>query len=492
MRLHNTLTHATEDFVPLDAPRVTMYTCGPTVYDFAHIGNFRAFLFADVLRRTLEVLGHEVHHVMNLTDVGHMTDDDVADGAGEDKMAVAAKRIKEAKKSGKEAANAVDNPDDPFQIAAFYAEAFIEDAKKLGIKVASEPANLPRATDNVDAMLGQIKTLVDNGHAYVASDGAVYYSVQSFDDYGKLSGNRLEDLRGGAGGRVDEANTAAKKHPADFLLWKPDQSHLMKWDSDFGQGYPGWHIECSAMAMRHLGKEMIDVHTGGEDNIFPHHECEIAQARGVSGKPSFARYWLHCRHLKVEGGKMSKSKGNFFTVRDVLEGRAGTGGTVAPAVLRYELIKTHYRASSNFTAQGLKDSGSAVTRLQKLKDAAVAAGATPAELGNDHPTVKGFLDGLRDDLNLSAALAAVFEWVNTVPPTNDETLGVLAKVDAVLGVLSESAEVDDDVVALAKQIDDARAAKDFAKSDELRKDLLDRGYKVLTTKDGTTVEKPLA
>ncbi|MEL7237813.1 MAG: cysteine--tRNA ligase, partial [Planctomycetota bacterium] len=476
MRLYNSLTHSLEDFAPIDPPRVTMYSCGPTVYDFAHIGNFRSFLFADVLRRVLEVLGHDVHHVMNLTDVGHMTDDDVADGAGEDKMAAAAKRLKENKKSGADAAGQVANPDDPYQIAAFYADAFIEDAKALGLKVASDgPGHMPRATDNVDKMLEQIQALVEKDHAYVGGDGAVYFDVQSFPGYGKLSGNSIDNLRGGAGGRVSEDETAAKRHPADFLLWKPDASHIMKWDSAYGEGYPGWHIECSAMAIRHLGQDVIDLHTGGEDNIFPHHECEIAQSCCVTGEESFARFWLHCRHLKVEGEKMSKSKGNFYTVRDVLAGKAGTSNEVAPAVLRYELVKTHYRAGSNFTAQGLKDSGSAVTKLQKLHDAAIAAGATADDVGNDHAVVARFLSYLSDDLNMSGALAAVFEWINTTPAADGEALGVLAKIDAVLGVLDAGGtDLGDDVAALAQAIDDARAAKDFAKSDALRKDLLDR------------------
>ena len=351
MRFYNTLSHKFEEFVPLTPPTVRMYSCGPTVYDYAHIGNFRSFLFADVLRRLLELHGFDVMHVMNLTDVGHMTDDELADGSGEDKMQFAAKRLKEAKKSG-QAHAAVTDPDDPYAVADFYTKAFLEDAKKLGLKVASEyPRRMPSATQNVDAMLDMIGRLLETGHAYRGGDGAVYYSVESFPDYGVLSGNSVENLRGGAGGRVDAANQTAKRHPADFLLWKPDASHLMKWDSPYGTGYPGWHIECSAMATRHLGADVIDLHTGGEDNIFPHHECEIAQSRGATGEAHFAKYWLHGRHLRVEGEKMSKSKGNFYTVRDVLDGRV-TGRPVAPAALRLELIKTHYRASSNFTAQG--------------------------------------------------------------------------------------------------------------------------------------------
>ena len=493
MQFYNTLSHATESYEPLTPPTVRIYTCGPTVYDFAHIGNFRSFLFADVLRRTLELRGLSVHHVMNITDVGHMTEDDVADGSGEDKMAAAGRRLKEAKKQGT-AHVEIENPDDPYQVARFYTDAFVEDAKKLGLKVADEyETNMPHATANVDAMLAMIRTLVDNGHAYVGEDGAVYYSVESFGDYGKLSGNSLENLRGGAGGRVDATQQAAKRHPADFLLWKPDAKHVMKWDSPFGVGYPGWHIECSAMARAHLGADVIDFHTGGEDNIFPHHECEIAQTRGATGKDHFARFWLHGRHLRVEGEKMSKSKGNFFTVRDVLAGKATDGRAVAPEVLRYELIRTHYRGTANFTAGGLRDSGSAVAKLQRLQRDAAAVGATAAEVGLDAGPLPRFVLALCDDLNVAQAVAELFEWTNALDGVGDaaETLGVLAQVDRVLGILGSASAVGEDVTAVAAEIDAARAAKDFAAADAIRQRLLDAGYKVLTTKAGTTVEKPL-
>ena len=333
IKFYNSLTKSLDPFEPINAPVVTMYNCGPTVYDYAHIGNFKSFLFADVLRRFLELAGYDVKQVMNLTDVGHMTDDSNADGGGQDKMAAAGERLAEAKKSGKLPEGSDLDPNDPYAIAKFYGQAFVEDAKLLGIKVANQPEYLPKATDYIAHMQGLIAKLVEKEHAYVGSDGAVYFSVQSFPEYGKLSGNTLEDLRGGAGGRVSADNQAVKRHPADFLLWKPDDSHLMKWDSPWGTGYPGWHIECSAMAKAVLEQDVIDIHTGGEDNIFPHHECEIAQSCCASGRDSFAKFWMHGRHLMVEGTKMSKSKGNFFTVRQVLDG-AFTGRPVDPAVLR--------------------------------------------------------------------------------------------------------------------------------------------------------------
>jgi cysteinyl-tRNA synthetase len=492
MRFYNTLTNAVEAFEPTGEP-VRIYTCGPTVYDFAHIGNFRSFLFADVLRRLIELRGHKVLHVMNITDVGHMTEDDVADGAGEDKMAAAGRRLKEAKKQG-DAHVDIEDPDDPYQVARFYTDAFLDDARKLGLKVADEyPHNMPHATANVPQMLAMIRTLVDNGHAYVADDGAVYYDVQSFGDYGRLSGNSLENLRGGAGGRVDDATQAVKRHPADFLLWKPDARHVMKWDSDFGTGYPGWHIECSAMAKAHLGSEVIDFHTGGEDNIFPHHECEIAQTRGATGRDHFARFWLHGRHLRVEGEKMSKSTGNFFTVRDVLAGRV-TGSPVAPEVLRYELIRTHYRGTANFTAGGLRDAGSAVARLQRLHREAKAACEQAAALDLTVGPLPRFVAALSDDLNVSAALAAVFEWINRLDGVDDaaEVVAVLEVVDRVIGFLPRESGDDLEIEELAVQIDAARARKDFATADRLRAELVGQGYKVLTTKAGTTVEKSLA
>ena len=352
-RIHNTLTKSLEDFRALhDNGAVTFYSCGPTVYDDAHIGNFRSFLNADLLRRALELHGYTVKHVMNITDVGHMTEDDAADGGGEDKMAVAGRRIAEAKKSGKLPAGAEIDASNPYAVADFYADRFLEDARHLGLKVAIEerahPELMPRPTRCVPQMIALVEQLVAGGFAYVAKDGVVYFSVQSFPAYGRLSGNTLEHLREGEGGRISAEHQAVKRHPADFMLWKPDPTHLMRWPSPWGDGYPGWHLECSAMAKMLLGEE-IDLHSGGEDNIFPHHECEVAQSCCASGRPHFARVWFHTRHLQVEGEKMSKSKGNFFTARDLF------AKGVTPAALRLELVRTHYRTNSNVTMQGLRD-----------------------------------------------------------------------------------------------------------------------------------------
>ena len=483
-----------------------MYNCGPTVYDYAHIGNFRAFVFADVLRRFLEARGYEVRQVMNITDVGHMTDDQLADGGGEDKMALALRRMHEAKKSGAVPDDAVTDPNDPYQIALYFTNAFIDDAKRLQLKIVNDPPQyMPRATGHIEAMQQMIARLLESGHAYRATDGAVYYSVESFPAYGALSGNTLEQLRGGAGGRVQDEHQADKRHLADFLLWKPDSSHLMKWDSPWGTGYPGWHIECSAMARTVLEQDTIDIHTGGEDNIFPHHECEIAQSTGVTNKP-LTNLWMHTRFLLVEGQKMSKSKGNFYTVRQVLDG-AVTGRPVDPAVLRFELLKAHYRSNLNFTRKGLEDSASAVGRLREAYAAAATeTSPTAKNLSTNsgllnHPVTNEFFSALADDLNVSAALGIVFSWLRQSERNDDPTVkaAVLRQIDQVLAVLKPKqapqngqAKEANHVEYLCRQLDAARATKNFTTADALRQRLIDAGYEVLTTKQGTTARRKLA
>lgn len=507
-RIYNTLTNSEEDFVPLDPMwrEVTFYSCGPTVYDYAHIGNFRSFLVADVLRRALELHGFEVMHVMNITDVGHMTDDELADGGGEDKMEQAANRLAEAKKSGKLPPGVDVDPADPYAIADFYADAFLEDARMLGLKVALEqvehPELMPRPTRYVEQMVELISTLIDKGHAYVGTDGVVYYDVQSFPDYGRLSGNTPDSIRSGEGGRVCQMNQAVKRHPADFLLWKPDASHIMKWPSPWGEGYPGWHLECSVMAATLLANDegMIDLHSGGEDNLFPHHECELAQTRGATGADYFARYWLHGRHLMVEGEKMSKSKGNYFTVRDMI------ARGVSPAALRLELIKTHYRSNANFTFQGLKDSQRQVDRWAKLrnwltehKDAAIDGAVGPLA-----QALPDFKEALGDDLNIARAIGVLSEAVSQIrtdspPPavegmaTYASELDALNAMDSVLGVLDlerEASGADGDEAAviqekIARRLE-ARAAKDWAAADAIRDELLSMGIAIKDGPEGTT------
>ena len=510
--LSNSLTRLKSAIEPRPGSPLLFYSCGPTVYDDAHIGNFRSFLNADILRRTLELCGHRVRHVMNITDVGHMTEDGVADGGGEDKMAVAGRRIAEAKKAGKLPDGADVDSSDPLAIADFYAGRFMEDACLLGLKVSLEaealraaggdPGTLmPRPTRCIPQMVAMIADLVARGHAYVGRDGAVYFDVRSFPAYGRLSGNTLDALREGAGERIDAANQAAKRHPADFLLWKPDARHLMRWPSPWGEGYPGWHIECSAMARMLLGDE-IDLHSGGEDNIFPHHECEIAQSCCATGRPVFARAWFHTRHLQVEGEKMSKSKGNFFTARDLF------AKGVTPAALRLELVRTHYRTNANFTMQGLHDCQRMVDRWCRAHAAAVARAAAASSAGVVAPDksrapgpfergLAGFTDALCDDLNVARAIAALNEAsaapadaVSAACPHRELTS--LLAMDSVLGVLGRNAPVagaaptEDPafvarVEALIAQRTAARAAKDWPASDRIRDELAALG---VTVKDG--------
>jgi len=491
IQFYNTLTHRLERFEPIDPPRVAMYNCGPTVYDFAHVGNFRAFVLADVVRRFLELAGYDVHQVMNITDVGHMTEDQLADGGGEDKMAIAMQRLKQAKAAGELSDDIVTDPTDPYQVAEYYTQAFLSDARALRIQVADEPDHLPRATQYVPQMLEVIEQLVDNGSAYVADDGAVYFSVERFPEYGQLSGNTLDKLKGGAGGRVSEAHQSVKRHPADFLLWKPDPSHVMRWDAKFGTGYPGWHIECSTMAMFLHHQQTIDIHTGGEDNIFPHHECEIAQACCYSGKPRFANYWLHTRFLMVEGEKMSKSKGNFYTVRQLRE------QGIDPAVIRYELMKGHYRANADLSQKGLReDSASAVRRLRDFaKRLEREAGGETVDVDPSHPTLRKFLDCLADDLNVAGAMGVAFEFMQGQHPSPAESLAVLKKLDHVLGVLPRfpgEDEPDAEAIETCRRIDEARKQKDFGTADRLRDELKAAGYDVQQGKEGTTVTPRLA
>ena len=510
LRLYNSLTRQLETFTPLDRAgrRVTFYTCGPTVYDYAHIGNFRSFLNADVLRRTLEVLGHEVVQVMNMTDVGHMTDDAQADGGGEDKMVVAQQRLAEAKKSGKLPEGADIDPNDPHAVAEFYIAAFLDDGARLGLRVIADaqlqPHLMPRPTRYVPQMIALVERLIERDHAYVGADGVVYFDVGSYPAYGRLSGTRPDQIRSGEGGRVDEATQAIKKHPADFMLWKPDPHHLMRWPSPWGEGYPGWHLECSAMAMALLGTEtdgVIDLHSGGEDNIFPHHECEIAQTCGATGEDTFARYWFHTRFLQVENEKMSKSKGNFFTVRDVVQRGA------SPAAVRLELIKTHYRSNANFTFQGLRDAQRQIDRwarlMHRLEEAAdqnlPVSGAGPIE-----SSIEAFLTALCDDLNVAGAVAALNEAVgfyaaDDLLPAGDgerrygDELAALRRMDAVLGVLTLEREAgrgdDAEVAEIEARIAErtaARGARDWKRADEIRDAMLADGIEIKDGAEGTT------
>jgi cysteinyl-tRNA synthetase len=512
--LYNSLNNRKEEFKPIHPGKVSIYSCGPTVYDFAHIGNFRSFLFGDLLRRSFELFGYDVHHVMNITDVGHMVEGEA------DKMTKAAERVKQNKKDGRVPEGAIEDPNDPYQIADYFMGAFLEDGQRLGYKVAYEyPQNVPRATDHVagpDGMIDMIKTLLDRGHAYIAADGVVYYSVESFPEYGKLSGNSLDKIKSNAGGRVSEKDQANKKHPGDFMLWKPDENHIMKWDSPWGTGYPGWHIECSVMARALLGQDTIDIHTGGEDLIFPHHECEIAQTCGATGNESFANYWIHARFLFVEGKKMSKSDGSFYTARDVFKGNVKVknedgsegimGSTVPPAVLRMELIKSHYRSNLNFTAKGLTDSFELITRMVDVRKGLEEKATGEAEVDLSHPVLGEFAQALADDMNISGALGVMSPWLRGDHPNPSESLAVFKKMNSVLSVapINEGienaigelvSESDNEAEAQARELcgemDQARKDKDWAKSDSLRDQIQALGFDVLQGPDGSDFKKRL-
>lgn len=536
LKLYNTLTKSLEPFVPQDPEHIRFYTCGPTVYDDAHIGNFRSFLAADLLRRWLEsplctLIDSEgnahagpriVTHVMNITDVGHMTDDDNADGAGEDKMEVAARRILEAKKSGTLPADADVDPNNPFQIAQFYESRFKDDAKALGMKVAIEADKdaslMPRATGNIKEMKQVIEDLLEKGDAYAAGtpgSRAIYFNVQRFERYGNLSGNTLDQLKGGAGGRVDDVTQSEKKHPADFLLWKEDGSHKMKWASptvpgqdDWGDGYPGWHIECTAMALGRLipgglnaakaKHANIDMHSGGEDNIFPHHECEIAQSCCFTGSDHFATHWFHPRFLKVDGQKMSKSKGTMHTLRDL------TAKGFNPAAVRLELIKTHYRANADFSVQGLKDSTRTAQRWKRFIDA-----GRRGQAGEANTRVRdAVVSAMSDDLNIAGAIGAINKWIKDTPEPTQGDAELMVQFDAFLSVcdlLDDAPEAQDSGIALyqpgvtpsdeieslLQQRAEAKKSKDFAAADAIRDQLSGMGL-VIMDKPGGKVEVAIA
>ncbi len=522
LRLHNTLTKRVEDFIPGDPAHVTFYSCGPTVYDDAHIGNFRSFLAADVLRRFIEsplcelanespaqaahrkLHGRRVTHVMNITDVGHMTDDAEGGEAGEDRMAVAGRRLLEAKKAGTLPADAQIDPGDPYAIAAFYANRFLDDARTLGLKVAVEaqkdPTLMPRPSAKIGGMVAMILNLLASGNAYAVGPPGrqvVYFDVQSFRGsdgallYGRLSGNTLDGLRTGAGGRISDANQAQKKHAADFLLWKADPAHIMKWDpaafdarATWGAGYPGWHIECSVMAAERLGT-VIDLHSGGEDNIFPHHECEIAQSCCAHGTSAFARCWFHGRHLLVNGDKMSKSKGNFYTIRDLL----ALG--YEPAAIRLELIRTHHTVNANFTLDGLRDAARMVERWRRA-----AFGGTNPERERGAlaaPVLAAFAAALHDDLNVAGAIGAINSWIGAVTEPSESDRAALALMDRVLGVLAlekpaaastaigiflPGTTPDPAVLAKLEARREAKARKDFKASDAIRDELAAMGLAI--------------
>ena len=451
LELYNTFSRTKEPFETLEEGVVRMYNCGPTVYGRPHIGNLRSFLFADLLRRWLEYRGFEVRQVMNITDVGHLVDD--AD-EGEDKLDAQARREQL----------------DPWKISARYAAEFLGDLVALGCRQALV---YPRATDHIPEMLEMIQALIASGHAYEVN-GDVYFDVTSFPAYGALSGNKLEDLE--AGSRI--AVRAEKRNPADFALWKSDEQHLMKWDSAFGpHGFPGWHIECSAMAKKHLG-EQLDIHTGGEDNIFPHHECEIAQSEALSHK-RFARFWMHAKFLQIDGGKMAKSLGNVYVLDDVVE------RGFEPRHLRFALLRGHYRQPLNFTWQIMEESKAFVENLDRLAQDLERLGAQAGPNKGGELVARARADfeaAMDDDLSVPRALSAIGH-LRAATLAGDvcgqaakDGLTLLRDFDAVFGVVRfEQEDLEASIEARIQAREAARAAKDWAESDRIRDELVTEG-----------------
>ena len=468
LRFYNTLAQELEIFRPLRDNTVRMYTCGPTVYNFVHIGNFRTFTFQDVLRRWLRYRGFLLNHVMNVTDV-------------DDKI------IANAAREGKSIE----------EYTASFTKAFFEDAAALRLE---KPEHVAPATKHIGEMVKAVEELAKKGCTYT-SEGSTYFRISSFPGYGKLSHNDFTGIRPGARVDIDEYDKADAR---DFVLWKAKKGDEPSWPTPFGDGRPGWHIECSAMAMSYLG-ETLDIHAGGVDLVFPHHENEIAQSESITGKP-FARFWLHAEHLHIESQKMSKSLGNFFTLRDLID------KGYEPETIRYLLISVPYRKKLNFTFDGLKAAARSIERLHdfelRLASTRFLPGRNGALSERSREAIRQFEEGMDDDLNTAEALAAIFEYVRTVNTAIDanefceenrwEAAKVLETFDSVFDVLKPSngqsanssedsaaaPPADDRIEILIAERNAAKKAKDFKRSDEIRASLLDQGIILEDTKDG--------
>ncbi len=464
LRFHNNLTDQLEDFVPFEAGKVRLYMCGPTVWNFAHIGNFRSFVFGDLLRRYLRFKGFQVTHVMNLTDV----DDRI---------------INESKKVGVTIEEFVE----PF------IKAFWEDIDTLNIE---RPDHAPRATEHIQEMIAIIQTLLDNGKAY-ESDGSIYFRISAFPDYGKLSKISFEGNETGASGRVD-TDKYDKEDARDFALWKfvePDE--LPGWEAPFGRGRPGWHIECSAMSMKYLG-ESFDIHAGGIDLQFPHHENEIAQSEGATGK-QFAKYWLHGEFLKIDNEKMAKSLGNEYTLRDIL------ARGFSPLAIRYLLLSVPYGKQLNFTFEGLKGAETSVSRLHQFRrlvsEARCKTGKSIAAETISARDLKELEAAMDEGLNTSVALASLHNFIreinslvsaeNLLSDDQSRALDVIESFDSVLGVFGKDkvVDLDSEIEHLIEERQAARRNRDFSRADEIRDQLLSRGIILEDTKDGVRWKK---
>jgi cysteinyl-tRNA synthetase len=460
LKFVDTFSGNLETFTPIKKGEVSLYTCGPTVYDYAHIGNFRAYIFEDLLHRVLKWAGYRVNQVMNITDV----DDKTIEKA-------MASNISLGEFTGK------------------YQDAFFADLKSLKITPAQ---SYPRATDYIPQMIKLIESLIEKDLAYVGDDGSVYYRTAKFENYGKLSKKDLEANIAGARVSQDEYE---KEEMSDFALWKKKKMDGEPcWESPWGEGRPGWHIECSAMAMDLLG-DQFDMHTGGEDNIFPHHENEIAQSEGSTGK-KFVNYWLHCRFLLVGGEKMSKSKGNFYTLRDLVD------KGYDPVVVRYLLLVHNYRHPLNFTEEGLKAASESIKRLQDFWVRLEEYSAKDTRPADDLLDMfqKQFRKGISEDLNIAHSLAALFECMNDANKKmsrkgltlseKKSLLKFMEEADSILDCMKlEKAEVPDLINELLSKREEARKSKDFSEADRLRDEILSSGFVLEDTSEGVRVKK---
>lgn len=459
LKLYNTLTRKKEEFVPLKKGTVKMYSCGPTVYNYAHIGNMRAYIFMDTLRKVLKYNGYKVKHVMNITDVGHLVSD--AD-EGEDKMAKTAR---------------IENRS-VYEIAKEYTDAFMKDIKALNIEI---PEHIAKATEHIREMEIYVNDIVKNGYAYETSKG-VYFDTSKLPNYGKmLSNNNIDDLKAGARVEVD----TEKRNPQDFALWiKAPKEHIMKWNSKWGLCYPGWHIECSAMSRKYLG-DKFDIHTGGVDHIPIHHENEIAQSIGATGH-NLANYWMHVEFLLIDGGKMSKSLGNVYTLNDL------KAKGIDALSYRYFTYSSHYRNKLNFTWDAIK---SAKNSLNKLRDMIALHKGVNKKIDKNiiSKYEEQFLDAINDDMNMPVAISIVWEIAKEKEKSND-FYELIKKFDSVLSLDldkndKEDINIPEDIKLILNERKDARKNKNFAKSDELRDKLKELGYIVKDTKDGQIIEK---
>ncbi len=465
IKLYNTLTREKEEFKPLEDNTVRIYSCGPTVYSYAHIGNFRAYIFMDTLRRILKYNGYKLKHVMNITDVGHLESD--AD-EGEDKME------KAARKENK----------NPYEIAKYYSDIFFKDMKRLNI---DEPEIIAKATEHIPEMLKFVEGLVKNGYAYETSKG-IYFDISKLDKYPVLSNRKIDEQIAGARVDVDEE----KRNPYDFALWiKAPENHIMKWESPWGLSYPGWHIECSAMGRKYLG-DQFDIHTGGIDHIPTHHENEIAQSKGLTGKIP-AKFWMHVEFLQVDGGKMSKSLGNTYTL-DQLQEKG-----IEPLAYKLFCFTAHYRTKLNFTFEIALSNQKALNRLREgFVKHQEAEENVPEEKIKEYEDK--FLEIINDDLNIPTAMGLVWEIIRN-PQKSKQYAQLLLKFDEVLGLDlinskkylddAQKVELPEEILKLVEERKKARENKDWALSDKIRDELKEKGYIIKDTKEGMNIEKEI-